>query len=75
MHAKTTKAAPSQKIILQMKGRDELSVESIINRVKDAYVAEGHSAASIKNVAVYIKPEEGMAYYVIDDYASGIGLY
>lgn len=58
-----------------MKGRDELSVESIINRVKDAYVAEGHSAASIKNVAVYIKPEEGMAYYVIDDYASGIGLY
>ena len=73
--AKTTKAAASQKIILQMSGRDELSVESIINRVKEAYVAEGHSAASIKNVEVYIKPEEGMAYYVIDDYASGISLY
>lgn len=73
--AKTAKASvASQKIVLQMNGREEISVENIVNRVKEAYVAEGHSAASIKNVEVYIKPEEGMAYYVIDGYASGISL-
>lgn len=73
--AKTTKAAASsQKIVLQMSGREDLSMENIIERVKRAYVDEGHSAASIKNIEVYIKPEEGMAYYVIDGYASGISL-
>lgn len=73
--AKTTRAAKavSQKIVLQVKG-NELDMESIVNRVKEAYVAEGHTASSIKNVAVYIKPEENMIYYVIDDYASGISL-
>ena len=72
---KTTKAAASsQKIVLQMRGREDLSMESVIERVKKAYADEGHSAASIKNVEVYIKPEEGMAYYVIDGYASGISL-
>lgn len=75
--AKTaTKAAKtvSQKIVLQVKGR-ELDMESISERVKEAYVAEGHSASAIKNIAIYIKPEENMVYYVIDDYASGISLY
>ncbi len=72
--AKTTKAA-STKVILQMSGKDELSVENVVDRIKKAYVDEGHSAASIKSVEVYIKPEEGMAYYVIDGYASGISLY
>lgn len=71
---KTTKAAVSQKIVLQMSGRDDLSMENIIERVKKAYADEGHSATSIKNIEVYIKPEEGMAYYVIDGYASGISL-
>lgn len=72
---KTTKAAAaSQKIVLQMSGRDDLSMENIIERVKKAYADEGHSATSIKNIEVYIKPEEGMAYYVIDGYASGISL-
>lgn len=71
---KTTKVAVSQKIVLQMSGRDDLSMENIIERVKKAYADEGHSATSIKNIEVYIKPEEGMAYYVIDGYASGISL-
>ena len=74
--AKTTKTAKavSQKIVLQVEGK-ELDMESIANRVKEAYVAEGHSASSIKDVAIYIKPSENMVYYVIDDYASGISLY
>lgn len=63
----------SEKIVLQISG-NEMSMENIVDRVKDAYVTEGHSASKIKDIAVYIKPEENMIYYVIDGYASGISL-
>lgn len=75
---KTTKAAKvttSQKVVLQIGGREDLSMDSLVERVKAAYVAEGHKADAIKNIEVYIKLEENMAYYVIDGYASGISLY
>ena len=73
---KTTKAAKAatQKIVLQVDGR-ELDMEGITERVKKAYADEGHSASSIKDIAIYIKIEEKMLYYVIDGYASGISLY
>lgn len=72
---KTTKAAKAAaKIVLQVDGRD-LDMESITERVKKAYADEGHSASSIKDIAIYIKLEEKMLYYVIDGYASGISLY
>jgi ribonuclease HI len=64
----------SQSVTLQFDGRD-VSLNNLIDRVKAAYVAEGHKEASIKNVEVYVKPSENMAYYVIDGYASGINLY
>ncbi len=76
--AKTTKAAKasvSQNIVLQVNGREDLTMESLVDRVKEAYAAEGHSTASIKSVDIYVKPEENMVYYVIDGYASGISLY
>jgi hypothetical protein len=65
----------SEVITLQVDGREDLSMNTLIDRVKAAYVAEGHKAASIKNVEVYVKLSENMAYYVIDGYASGISLY
>jgi hypothetical protein len=65
----------SEKITLQVDGREDLSMSTLIDRVKAAYVAEGHKSASIKNVEVYVKLSENMAYYVIDGYASGISLY
>jgi hypothetical protein len=64
----------SQNVTLQFDGRD-VSLNNLIDRVKAAYVAEGHKESSIKNVEVYVKPSENMAYYVIDGYASGINLY
>lgn len=75
--AKTTRAAKtaaSEKIVLQIGGRD-LVMSELIDRVKAAYAAEGHEIDTIKNIDVYVKPEENMAYYVIDEYASGISLY
>jgi cell division protein FtsN len=67
--------ATNANITLQVDGQDDLSMTALIDRVKAAYVAEGHKATSIKNVEVYIKLSENMAYYVIDGYASGISLY
>ncbi len=74
---RATKAAkaPSQTVVLQVNGREDLSMSSLIDRVKDAYAAEGHSVDLIKDIEVYIKLNENMAYYVIDGYASGISLY
>ena len=72
---KTAAKAASEKIVLQMGGREDVIMNSLIDRVKAAYVAEGHKADSIKNIEVYIKVDENMAYYVIDGYASGISLY
>ena len=57
-------------------GNSEVLTKDIVEKVKAAYVAEGHTADSVKKIRVYIKPEEGMAYYVVnDDYASGISLF
>lgn len=72
-----TKAAKkaSEKVVLQINGRYDLVMEDLVERVKAAYVEEGNKATSIKNVEIYIKLDENMAYYVIDGYASGISLY
>lgn len=72
---KTTKAATSEKVVLQIGGREDLTMSSLIDKVKAAYAEEGNKADNIKNIEVYIKLDENMAYYVIDGYASGISLY
>lgn len=57
-------------------GDQEVFTANVVDRVKAAYVAEGHAADSIEKIRVYIKPLENMVYYVVnDDYASGISLF
>lgn len=65
----------SEEVFVQF-GNSEVLTKDIVEKVKAAYVAERHTADSVKKIRVYIKPEEGMAYYVVnDDYASGISLF
>lgn len=52
-------------------GGEEWSVAELTQRAKAAYLSEGHTAASVKKLAVYVKPEERKAYYVINDKAAG----
>lgn len=74
--AAVKKAEPVSEEIYVQFGNNEFFTKDIVEKVKAAYVAEGHKAESIKQVRVYIKPEEGMVYYVVNnDYASGISLY
>lgn len=67
--------AVQEEIFVQF-GNQEVFTANVVERVKNAYIAEGHTAESIEKVRVYIKPEENMIYYVVnDDYASGISLF
>ena len=52
-------------------GGQEAGVDSIVKQAKAAYVAAGNDRGSIKSVKVYMKPEDGTAYYVINDTVSG----
>ena len=52
-------------------GDGDWKTADLVQRVKDAFVAEGHRAANIRKLALYIKPEERKAYYVINDKVSG----
>lgn len=50
---------------------NESAVKDVVERAKDAFVAEGHRASSIKTLKVYLKPEEYAAYYVINEKSVG----
>lgn len=68
------KKAPAKvmepEVFVQHEGREILTTD-IVEKVKAAYVAEGHRASAIKSLKVYIKPEDYAAYYVINDKATG----
>lgn len=54
----------------------EVITDVVLERVKKAYVANGNEISESDDIRIYIKPEENMIYYVINDsYASGIVLY
>lgn len=66
-------AKPAEKveeIYIQFSGQ-ELLTKEVLQRAKQAYVAEGHRESSIKSIRLYIKPEEHMAYYVINEKIAG----
>ena len=81
---KTAKAAPAKKAAKAAAPAEEKMVEIIIQygamewkgaelmeKAKAAYVAEGHRAAGIKSVSLYVKPEEKKAYYVVNEKTTG----
>ena len=59
-----------EEIYLQY-GAQEWNVAERKERAAAADVAEGHRASGIRKLALYVKPEEGKAYFVINDKAKG----
>lgn len=83
----TAKKAPAKKTTVKKKEVEkveevyiqfqalEITTKDVLDKAKKAYVAEGHRESSIKSIRLYIKPEESMAYYVINDkFAGGVPL-
>ena len=63
--AKKAPAKKEAKVFVEFAGRQFLADE-IVEKAKAAYVAAGHTAAGIKTIEVYVKPEENVAYYVVN---------
>lgn len=68
--AKAVKTEIKTALYVQFAG-NEATEADIIDKVKAAYVAEGHKESAIKEINLYVKPEEYAVYYVINDKASG----
>ena len=67
--AAKTVAANTQ-VVFQFSNR-EADMNTVVENVKAAFIAEGHKASEIKKVNVYVKPEDYSVYYVINDSFSG----
>lgn len=70
--ATAKKAAPKKKteVYVQCFGK-EYTTDEIVAKVTDTWVAEGKKKSEIKTLEVYVKPEDGKAYYVINGVATG----
>lgn len=49
----------------------QADTSDLVARVKELYVAQKHRESSIKSLQIYIKPQDGKAYYVINDKITG----
>ena len=64
------KKAVSAVVYVQYAG-SEYVVSGLSEKVTAAYEAEGNKASAIKTLEIYVKPEEGKAYYVVNGDAEG----
>ena len=67
---RTTKKAVKTTLVVQAAGK-EVSMEDAIARVKEAWVAAGNKEADVKEIALYVKPEENAIYYVVNGDVTG----
>ena len=66
---KTAVKEPEAEVVLQYAGK-EVSPKALIAKAIEKHNAvEGN--APVKKIALYMKPEEGAAYYVINDKFTG----
>lgn len=63
------KEEPTEDIILQF-GENEVPLADISKKVRKSYKKSGNEA-ELKDVKIYVKPEENKAYYVVNGEASG----
>lgn len=65
-----TKVEPLEQVYFQYAGI-ELSTQTILEQVKQIWVSAGQDLSAIQTLNLYIKPEENVAYYVINDIETG----
>ena len=46
-------------------------MSELVERAKAAYAAEGGDVSAVKELQLYVKPEEQKAYYVMNGDAAG----
>ncbi|MCR5691341.1 MAG: DUF6465 family protein [Eubacterium sp.] len=63
---RTTTKEIKADVFVQYNG-NEYSQKAIMEKVVAAWEAEGKKASAIKSTKLYIKPEDGKAYYVVNE--------
>ena len=67
---RTRKAKIKTSIVVQAYDR-EVSMEEAIERATEDWCKSGNDRADLKEIAVYVKPEEAAIFYVINGKATG----
>ena len=67
---RTRKAKIKTSIVVQAHDR-EVSLEEAIERATEDWCKSGNDRADLKEIAVYVKPEEAGIFYVINGKATG----
>ena len=67
---KAEKKEAVQNVYVQFAGQEILTAD-LAAQVTEKWVALGHRASSIKELNLYVKPEDSAAYYVINGKESG----
>ena len=49
----------------------EIRESELLEKIEEDYKAQGHRISSMKSLNLYVKPEEGACYYVINDTITG----
>ena len=67
---KPRKKAVKVTFVVQSAGK-EITNEEAFDKAKEAWIAEGNKASDLKELAVYIKPEDQAIYYVANGEVTG----
>ncbi len=66
--AKAVKKEAAANVVLQFAGR-EVAMKDVLEAAKKAYAAS--NKAAIKDITLYVKPEDNAAYYVVNGDVTG----
>ena len=66
--AKTAKKAATAKVVLQYAGKD-IAMADLLDAAKKAYAADNKE--ELKDIVLYVKPEDNAAYYVANNTVTG----
>lgn len=67
---RTTKKAVKTTFVVQAAGK-EVTMEEAVAKVNEAWTATGNKQEDIKELSVYVKPEENAIYYVVNGDVTG----
>lgn len=69
--AATKKAAAKAEVTVEFSGKS-YTTDQLVKIAQDVWVYDlGHKAADMKTVDLYVKPEENVAYYVVNGEITG----
>lgn len=65
------RAAKVEQAVYVQYGDGEWNMAALVEAAKSDYAAQGHDPAQVKKLSLYVKPQDGRAYYVINDADTG----